>query len=377
MTSRDPSLPDILAVDDTPANLQLLVDLLSERGHRVRPVTSGEMAMRALSASKPDLVLLDVNMPGISGYEVCKRMKENEETRDIPVIFLSALDEPSVKVLAFKCGGVDYITKPFQVDEVVARVATHLELRNQRKRLQEQNQKLCEMEQLRDSLVHMIVHDMRSPLLAISLNLELLAQSSLADPEDLRMVADARKCTLALVQMAEQMLDVSRLEAHAMPLDKRDTDLTALVESVIQDFGSTLADRRVAVHARSAVMASCDGALIRRVTCNLMSNAVKYTRSGGSIQVRIHALQTEVRVEVEDDGVGIPEDKLPGLFEKFSQASNQDARRGHGLGLAFVRLVAEAHGGNVGVTSTVGKGTRLWFSLPTVNVQPSLATPTL
>jgi two-component system, sensor histidine kinase and response regulator len=362
MSSSPP--PSILVVDDTPANLQLLVELLSERGYRVRPVPSGELALRAVQASKPDLVLLDINMPGLSGYDVCRRLKSDATTYDIPVIFLSALNEPSVKVLAFQCGGVDYVTKPFQVDEIAARVNTHLEIRNQRARLHEQNQKLREAEDLRDSLVHMVVHDMRSPLLGISLNLELLSETPEFSPDTRKMISDARLCTQTLIAMAEQMLDVSRLENGSMPLDRAPVDLGSLVSDALLGARPAAGARTLVQLGGLGMRATCDAALIRRVVGNLVSNAIKFTRTEGNISVRVVNEGGALRVEVQDDGVGIPKQAQGRIFEKFGQASATDARRGHGLGLAFVRMAVEAHQGAVGVWSESGKGSTFWFTLP-------------
>ena len=143
------SKADVLVVDDTPANLRLLAGMLRDRGYRVRPVPSGKAALRAASSEAPDLILLDINMPEMNGYEVCRRLKEDENLRAIPVIFISALSETMDKVKAFGCGGVDYVTKPFQFEEVDARVETHLELKAAREALEHQNEILEEKVRLR------------------------------------------------------------------------------------------------------------------------------------------------------------------------------------------------------------------------------------
>lgn len=136
--------PDIMVVDDTPANLQLLTEMLKERGYRVRPVPSGKLAIQAVQKEMPDLILLDIHMPEMDGYEVCEHLKADATLKDIPVIFISALDETLDKVMAFALGGVDYITKPFQFEEVAARVQTHLKLRRLQIELEMQNRQLQE-----------------------------------------------------------------------------------------------------------------------------------------------------------------------------------------------------------------------------------------
>src|SRR5436190_5857867 len=166
-----PSAPDILIVDDTPANLQLLTGMLKDRGYKVRPAPNGRLALQAAQMQPPDLILLDINMPDVDGYEACAQLKASELLRDVPVIFISALDETLDKVRAFAVGGVDYVTKPFQFDEVEARVSAHLRLRQLQLELQERNrdlqavnEQLQRVQELRDNLTHMIVHDLRSPL---------------------------------------------------------------------------------------------------------------------------------------------------------------------------------------------------------------------
>ena len=166
--------PSILIVDDMPANLQLLTAMLKERGFKARIARSGRLALQAARNDPPDLILLDVSMPEMNGYEVCERLKADEKLVEIPVIFISALSETIDKVKAFGVGGVDYLTKPLQLDEVLARVEAHIELRRQRLELQQSYAMVRKLEDLRDSLVHMIVHDMRNLLLAISGYLELI-----------------------------------------------------------------------------------------------------------------------------------------------------------------------------------------------------------
>ena len=213
----------VLMIDDNPVNLQVLTSMLKQSGWRPRPVTSGRLGLQAARNEAPDLVLLDVNMPDMDGYEVCEQLKADPRLADIPVIFVSALGETVDKVRGFQVGGVDYITKPFQLDEVKARVTAHLELRRQRRELQASYEKLRESERLRDSLVHMIVHDLRSPLGAITAYLDLIAaeaknQLGAEAQED---IANAQRATRSMIRMVNGILDVSKMEAQMMKLDLR------------------------------------------------------------------------------------------------------------------------------------------------------------
>ena len=167
-------MASVLVVDDTIENLRLLSELLGEQGYEVRAVTNGRQALQAVEHDPPDLILLDINMPEMNGYEVCRRLKAQERSKDVPVIFLTALTDTADKVRAFDAGGVDYVTKPFQFEEVLARVKTHVALRRAQVELADSYTRLRALEQLRDDLVHMVVHDMRSPLPALLINLRLL-----------------------------------------------------------------------------------------------------------------------------------------------------------------------------------------------------------
>ena len=218
----------ILVVDDVADNVRVLAGLLEERGYRVRPVTSGKAALRAVESEPPALILLDINMPELDGYDVCATLAGHPEHRTIPVIFVSAMSEPFDKVRAFRLGAVDYVTKPFQFDEVCARVDAHLLLRRLRndleernRNLEETNRKLHETEALRDSLTNMLVHDLRSPLAGVIASLELLSeelapQLSRTHSEDIGLALQASR---KLVNMVSSILDVSRLEARKFPLD--------------------------------------------------------------------------------------------------------------------------------------------------------------
>jgi len=167
----------ILIVDDVPENLRLLSVILKAAGHRVRMVASGEVALESVRQTPPDLILLDIRLPGADGFAVCQQLKQREAVRDIPVIFISAMEGTDEKLKAFQSGGVDYVTKPFQAEEVLARVHAHLEIRRQKIRLEENYRELQILEQKRDNLTHMIVHDMRSPMMTVDGYHEMLQRT--------------------------------------------------------------------------------------------------------------------------------------------------------------------------------------------------------
>jgi signal transduction histidine kinase len=359
----------ILIVDDNPVNLQVLTSMLKQSGWRPRPVTSGQLGLQAARNEPPDLVLLDINMPEMNGYEVCEQLKADTRLASIPVIFVSALGETMDKVRGFAVGGVDYITKPFQLDEVKARVTTHLELRRQRRELQASYDKLREGERLRDSLVHMIVHDLRSPLTAISAYLQLFGQEAKEKlgAETQEDIASAMHATRNMVRMINEILDVSKMEAQMMKLDLRECDLVQVVEQSLDDLKSLVGARHLAFERPAApARVLADQEIVSRIVQNFLANALRFAPADGEIRVGIVAEAEHVRIFVADTGPGIPPDFRESIFDKFVQVGGSalPTNRSTGLGLAFCKMAVEAHGGRIGVDSEMGKGSNFWFTLP-------------
>lgn len=367
---------DIMVVDDTAANLQVLNAMLRRRGFKVRPVPNGRLALKAAEAQPPDLILLDINMPEMDGYEVCTRLKEHPALRNIPVIFLSALHEPLDKVEAFARGGVDYITKPFQIEELEARIATHLEIHRLRLALEDKNRtldasnvRLRELESLRDSLTSMLVHDMRAPLSGIYSYLQLL-ELDLADKleeQQRRDFAQAMQSSQTLIRMISDILDVSRMEEARMPLCMQVCEIQPLAEKGVADLGGLSRGRALRWDSPAEPLrASCDAELVRRIVANLVGNALKFSPPDKEIVLSFSRAEGMARIAVTDAGGGIPVEAQSTIFEKFLQVE-KGARRPRGatgLGLAFCKLAVNAQGGDIGVESEPGEGgSTFWFTL--------------
>jgi len=366
--------PNILVVDDTPENLQLLNSMLKGCGYKSRPVPSGELALQAAKSDPPDLVLLDINMPEMNGYEVCCRLKSDPLLAAVPVIFISALNETMDKVKAFGLGGVDYITKPFHFEEVHARVETHLKLRQLQKELERQNRqlkenydRLRELETLRDNLVHLVVHDLRSPLAMMAGYVDLIKAKLGAklNAQETGYIDIVGKHTAKLLDMVTTLLDVSRMEAGEMPLNRQACDVAVVAKDVADTFNVLKGQRRLDVETSSApVSVHADKDVLQRIVANLIGNAVKFTPDGGRITVTVTRKDGMARVAVTDTGPGIPAEFHKIVFEKFGQVDKQARRHSTGLGLTFCKLAVEAHGGRIGIESQVGKGSTFWFALP-------------
>lgn len=363
------TVPNILAVDDAPANLTLLSGILKERGYRVRPVPSGALALAASHAEPPDLVLLDIHMPEMDGFEVIARLKAEPALREIPVIFLTAHTDVQEKVKAFELGAVDYVTKPFHAAEVQARVATHLALQRQQRELRGSYDQLSELERLRDSLVHMIVHDLRSPLTAIASLVDLMLEDVEAGKAPAREdVVDCRASAQKMIRMISTMLDVSKLEAGAMKINRTPCDLAKITAEVVAELRPLATDRVIELAPATAeVPVVADPALLGRVIQNLVSNALRFSPNGGTVRITLESGSGGVRVAVSDDGCGVPESQRRRIFEKFGALDTTARATGYstGLGLPFCRMAIEAHGGTIGVEGRDGRtGSTFWFTLP-------------
>jgi two-component system, sensor histidine kinase and response regulator len=369
--------PVIMIVDDQPLNLRLFQEIVSDQGYRVLMFSSGPAALKALAKVMPDVILLDIMMPEMGGFDVCRHLKADDRLRRIPVIFISALNDTSNKVKALAEGGVDYVTKPFKAGEVLARIRTHLRIRQQQVQIEAQKQKLQEsfrrlsdLETLRDNLVHMVAHDMRSPLLAVTGHARMILSDLEGAGYD-RPAQDAQTildlCS-TLQKMISTLLDISRLEDCQMPLNIQAGDPGELISRVVTALG-VLADDDAAVvwhPPEEKMMALFDEEITHRVLENLLVNAVNCIGKSGHVQISAVSAETGMKIMIADNGPGIAPELQDHIFEKFARAAAGPKENGHstGLGLAFCKLAVEAQGGEIGVKSEVGKGSTFWFTLP-------------
>ena len=318
MANQETHVASVLIVDDTIDTLRLLSDLLGERGYDVRAVTNGRQALQAVERDPPDLILLDIGLPELDGYEVCRHLRASERTQDVPVIFITALSDTADKVRAFEAGGVDYVTKPFQVEEVLARVKAHVALRRAQAELADSFTRLRALEQLRDDMVHMVIHDMRSPLASLLMDLRFLTASAGALSEDGRAaLQSALNAVREMTAMASDVLDVSRLETSSMPIERAVWDLTQMARDVCSVLRTTGSERAVDIETADAAAVTCDGALVRRVMENFVSNGIRYSPAGSLVRISIANGDGAVRVAVHDEGAGVAPEDREKIFEKF------------------------------------------------------------
>lgn len=372
-----PLSANILLVDDTLENLQVLGDMLRKHGYKVRPVPTGKLAIQACTAQPPDLILLDINMPEMNGYEVCAKLKADPVLREIPVLFISALSESMDKVKAFGAGGVDYITKPFQIEEVEARVATHVAMRRQRQELQANYDRISRLEETRKNLSRLVVHDLRNPLNAIKAFLEEVDERNPGlDADSQKYLRRAHAASRQLIDMTNSLLDLSRMEEGEMKLTREPVNLAELCREAVAN-AAMQADKRVLTVESSDTppVAQVDRSLVQRIIQNILGNALKFTdRETGRVTLRAETEGDSVVVSITDNGPGIPEEFHSQIFGRFFQVQGTQVAGVHstGLGLSFCKLGVEIHGGHLEVISKPGQGATFRFSLPK---NPSPAVP--
>ena len=357
---------NLLIVDDTPANIDVLVDLLSPT-YRTRIATNGKTALSLCAKEAPDLILLDIMMPEMDGYEVCRRLKEMEETRHIPVIFVRGKGETEDETKGLALGAVDYIAKPITPAVVLARVETHLEVNRQRQKIETAYNQLQDLETLRDNLVHMMVHDMRTPLTIMRGHLELLEMNGNLGGNEKKRVGTILNACVGLIDMVSTLLDVSRFDNNEMPLKLEGRDIVPLAKEAAASYQAV--GKGPGVEFESSVDSlklRCDKDILERVMANLIGNAVKFTPESGTVRLLLEQTGHEAKISVTDTGPGIAPEYHGKIFERFGQVEmyNKKQKYSTGLGLTFCKLAVEAHGGSIGVESEVGVGSTFWFRLP-------------
>jgi two-component system sensor histidine kinase/response regulator len=364
----------VLVVDDDPAGRFSVRQVLTPDGHELLEAESGQEALEIARRDPLDAVLLDVVMPGMSGVEVCRSLKASEQTANLPVLLLTAQEERNDRLRGIEAGAVDFIQKPFDPRELALRVRNAVRSKQLFDQLQESFQELRRLEELRDSLTHMLVHDLRNPLTAI-IGLVQVLRRTIAEPDErqknaLNLLTSSAN---AMVEMVSAILDVNRLEADELPLDLGDHQLDQLLE-LVSGMAAPNKEVTVEVHCSVEARVRCDLSLMRRVVINLVSNAIKYAPSGSRVVVSGELEGKRALLRVSDSGPGIARELHERIFEKFAQAEQGSQRIPYssGLGLTFCKLVVEKHGGQIGVVSEPGQGSTFWFSLPALYTGPVL-----
>ncbi|MDD2462810.1 MAG: response regulator [Desulfobulbus sp.] len=383
----------VLVVDDDVENIDILSSLLEEE-YGVCVARDGASALAVACEQHPTLILLDILMPDMNGYEVCRTLKENMVTRDIPVIFLSSLSDEDDQEEGLLLGAVDYITKPFSPCLVRARVHNHVILRraqldaaDQMDAIQDSYQRLREIETQRDDMAHMLVHDLRTPLTSMLAGLDhslfRLKAAGQTVPEVEEILSIVKRTGRKLNGMLTTLLDVGRLESGTMPLSVRHCRVADVIHSALQGIQGLTKCHRITVTCMEDEVITCDQAILERIITNLFLNSLQHTPEQGDIVLTVSSEQNWVRITVADTGPGILPEFHEKIFQKFGRVTVPDSERGSsaGLGLTFCKLAVEAHGGSIHVDSTPGEGACFSIRFPQefgscVGSAPGISVPT-
>lgn len=355
---------DILIADDAPANLKVLSEILRLEGYKVRPVLNGTQALEVAALQQPDLILLDIMMPDINGYEVCKQLKANPELSEIPVIFISALSDTESVIQAFSVGGVDYVSKPFKAEEVKVRVSTHLKIRKQSKELQQLNA-------TKDKLFSIISHDLRGPCGNFTQVLDLLADDLVFDdPVKTRLVDELRNTSKSVMYLLDNLLNWSRSQSKRIVIDQQDVIINLAVMESIRLLKPIANAKQISLEFSAGKIHTVhvDSNSLSLIFRNLLSNAIKFSNIGGKIVVSVDDADDDgmVKLSVSDNGIGMSEEAMSRLFKpgKHFTTYGTSNEKGSGLGLLLVKDFVEYNKGQLTVSSEEGKGTTFSFTLP-------------
>jgi two-component system sensor histidine kinase/response regulator len=404
----------LLIIDDMPENVMVLLHFLTNKGFTVLVAQDGEEGIETAEYTNPDLILLDVMMPGIDGFEVCDKLKSSDKLKDIPIIFMTALSDTVDKVKGFSLGAADYITKPIQQEEVLARIKTHIKLRKLQLQLQEQNQYLqeeisfrkqieeylqntanvlaersvelrersSELEQRSaelekrnqelDAFAHMVAHDLKNPLATITGFTDLLLEESVEFPSPYNQCVErlkfVKQASEQMFNIVDALLILAGVSRHPEPV-LRSLDMGRIVNQVIeQRLAMMIADYQAKiVLPKQWPVAFGFATWIEEIWVNYLSNAIKYGGTPPQIKLGADPQNNEViRFWVRDNGQGLEPQEQAKLFTPFTRLHKSRAK-GHGLGLTIVQQIVEKLGGNVGVESASGKGSLFYFTLPANN----------
>lgn len=358
---------NLLIVDDKPDNIAILFDFLSIHGFNILVAGDGEDALTIMQnedfgeAERPELILLDIMMPNMNGFETCRRLKEMTDCHDIPIIFMTALSDTKSKLQGFELGAVDYITKPFRQEEVLARVQTHLTLRRLQRNLETRNAEL-------NAFSRTVAHDLKNPLSGIIMLTDLLLQDNenFSDQQNQRVeyIGKASQKMFNIIDSLLLLAGISNADISLEPLTMAD------ITTQVQERLKVLIEQKNAqlILPKQWPVAQGYAPWIEEIWANYLSNGLKYGGQPPQLELGAALMEEEeqVRFWVRDNGDGLSEAAQARLFTPFTRLHQNRDREGHGLGLSIVQAIVKKLGGTVGVESEEGKGSLFYFTLPCV-----------
>ena len=358
----------ILVVDDDPLARRSIRAML-ERGHyNVEAAEGGLEALALLATYNPDLLLLDIQMPGMDGLEVCRRVRALPDGDLLPILFLTGDESPDIHAQAFQAKGDDFLRKPVLSGELIVRIRSLMRLKRLQAEVMAERDNLLDLQKQREQLFEFIVHDLKNPLSAIQMGLEILDARDEANPGSRTQLHRLRDTARSMGRMIENILDIGRAEQVGLELHRTCIPLTSWLPTLLKEVESQAHHRNhhLSWDCPADLEVEADQEFLGRLVLNLLDNALKYSPSGSSTRIEARLAEKGVRFEVRDQGRGIPEHLRGQIFEKFVrlEGKGHGTRSGSGLGLAFCQLVAEAHQGRIWVEENPPQGSVFVLEIP-------------
>ncbi len=390
----------ILIVDDELNNLQLLSELFSQHNYKVRATRTGKEAMVSIRSSKPDILLLDIKLPDINGFEICSTIKADSELNGFPILFLSALNETKDIVHGFEVGGADFITKPFKEEEVIARTRTHIQVKQLRDKIEQQsenlklsnrkleeeiakskeveyirrkNEELQELNATKDKFFSIIAHDLRSPLSSFLGLIKMIASNITTIPleEARNMILVLQKSAENTVRLLENLLLWSRLQRNTISFNPEKCNLSTIIEQNLSLVEIPLKQKEITL--KNNVFGDryvySDTQMLSTVIRNLLSNAIKFTPRGGTVEILAEETGSDIRISIKDSGIGMNQTMINDLFhiDRKTMRLGTERESSTGLGLILCKEFVKKNRGKIQVESTVDRGSCFSFTMPKEN----------
>lgn len=363
--------PVILVIDDQAQNLQILSTTLRAAGYQVAAANSGFTALRILEKRLPDLILCDIMMPEMDGYAVCRQLKSQATTQDIPLIFLTAKTESEDVLLGFEVGAVDYVTKPFNTGELLARVKTHTELKRARDTILTYTHQLEALNEEKNHFLGIAAHDLKNPLTTIMLSAEMVQlKRDRIRPEDLDLyIGIIYKDAERMLMIVSNLLDVNRIEAGKIPLRPEVLELEQFLQRLIKQYEMTAERKQITLRPLMPELPPTlisDPHIVFQIADNLLSNAIKYSPPGRTVEMTIQQVKDRIEFAVCDQGPGLTAEDRAKLFQKFTRLSARPTggENSTGLGLSIVKMLCELLQATIRCESEPGEGARFVVSFP-------------
>lgn len=339
--------------------------MLTNQGYEVRKALNGQRAIASVQSDPPDLILLDIRMPGMDGYAVCQQLKSDPKTCDVPVIFISALDDALDKVKAFAVGGVDYVTKPFQEMEVLARIEHQLCIQRLKQQLLEHNQELARSNQELEQFAYVVSHDLQQPLQSITgfAKVMLFKYQDQLDQVGVDYLNRIHGSGDRMQRLIQDLLSYSRIGLHAQEMQA--VDLNILLKQVLENLDDSIKHNQTIFDFDPLPTVMGYETQLVQLFQNLIDNAIKFVKPGVIPQLKISSLQQGDfwLLEIHDNGIGIDAQHLEKVFNMFQRTQAAKSYSGTGIGLATCKKIVKNHGGQLWATSQVGIGTTFHFTI--------------